>query len=120
MSDLKHLLLEYQELLQFADIALVSPNQVGIDEDAPIHVAARAGNSEHMIAFIRNNADINQAGDLGNTPLHWASACGNIDTVRLLVESGARCDVRNEFLQTPLDVAQLGGHYVIVDFLRSR
>jgi uncharacterized protein len=110
MMSLAEALLLYQDMPQFENMSVSSPNEKGFDEDAPIHVACRLGNVEHVEVFLESGADSNLIGDIGNTPLHNAALCGHASVVELLLKWGARKDSRNEFGETPIDTAMLGDH----------
>ena len=116
---IKEVLAKYNELASFNEMELKDPNQIGLDEDAPIHVACRMGELEDVEIMVSAGADINLIGDIGNTPLHEAAIRGNLMVVKRLIELGASPRIKNEFGQTARDVAEIGKFDEIATILKK-
>lgn len=119
MKTLADVLKNYANHPDFLGIELVDVNQCGAVDDAPLHIASRAGNEEDVLALIGHGAEVNLKGDLGNTALHFAAMSGKLRVVAILLEKGADPFVSNEFGETPMKVAQLGGYSKVEDVLRE-
>ena len=105
---------------EFLGIEIGEPNQKGAVDDTLLHLAARTGAIEDIDVLVSCGANINAIGDLGNTPLHQAALCGQLDSAKTLVRLGAQLAIKNEFGQTAVDVATLGEHHAVADFLKSQ
>jgi ankyrin repeat protein len=105
---------------EFLGIQISNPNQKGAVDDTLLHLAARTGAVDDIDVLVECGADLNAIGDLGNTPLHQAALCGQLDSAKTLVRLGAQIAIQNEFGQMACDVARLGGHLAVADFLKSR
>jgi ankyrin repeat protein len=93
---------------EFLGIEILSVDQRGAMDSAPIHIAARTANIPWLRELISVGANIDAIGDLGHTPLHEAALCGKAAAVATLIEAGADLSLKNEFGQTARDVAVLG------------
>jgi ankyrin repeat protein len=73
---------------------------------APLHFAARQGQTEAVLALLEAGADINQqaVGD-NSTPLVIAAVNGNFDLARLLLEKGADPNLAQHNGVTPMYAA---------------
>ncbi len=60
--------------------------------DAPIHHAARNGDTEIVRLLINHGADVNATNKRGHTVLYCASGHGHLDAVRLLLDNNADVD----------------------------
>jgi ankyrin repeat protein len=105
--NIKEVLAKYNELALFDEMELTDPNQIGIGEDAPIHIACLEGELEDVEIMVSAGADINLIGDIGNTPLHYAVSGGNLMVVKRLIELGASPRIKNEFGETAKDIAEI-------------
>lgn len=66
----------------------------GIDERAPMHVAASRCHPEAMIILLGKRAGINARDKHNWTPLHYAVDAGCVAAVRLLIRAGADLNAR--------------------------
>ncbi len=94
-----------------------NPNvSAGIDEDTPLHVAARDGSAKRVDLLLRHGAEVELENNQGDTPLIKAVDVGNghettFCAVDLLLKRGADVDSINDLLITPLDAAARRGDY---------
>jgi len=91
------------------DHALTLESQILADEDRPLHVVARRGNTLCTKLLLDAGADPNSKGDLSLSPLYYAIRGGHFEVARLLLEAGARIDVFNEFGCTDLGLCSPNG-----------
>lgn len=85
------------------------PNELDKSRNlVPLHIAARAGNTEGVRLLLDSGAEINVQGDTTDaTPLHMAASSGSLSCVRLLLEHGADPLATNKDGQTAADVARM-------------
>jgi len=70
--------------------------------DGPLHLAARLGPPELVIALLKAGANIELPGYGGARPLHSATLAGQTKIVAILLESGAEVDALDNVGRTPL------------------
>ncbi|MFO0990843.1 MAG: ankyrin repeat domain-containing protein [Hyphomicrobiales bacterium] len=70
--------------------------------DGPLHVAARLGQSELVIALLKAGSDIELSGYGGAHPLHAAALAGQKEIVSILLERGAQVDALDNVGRTAL------------------
>lgn len=114
MNELEEILKKYQRQPQFEHLQLNSPNQLGIDEDSPFHLACYRGDIDDVNIMIAAGADLNIRGDIGNTPLHYAVLKQRLSVIEALLIAGAKHDLSNDYDDTPLDIAKRGGNQNII------
>ncbi|MCK9619035.1 MAG: ankyrin repeat domain-containing protein [Methylobacter sp.] len=119
-SKLKELLKKYQQQVQFEDLELISPNQLGIDQDSPFHMACFRGDIDDVNIMIAAGADLNLYGDIGDTPLHYAVRMQREVVVEALLAAGAVPDLKNDYGDTPLDIAKIEGNQKIISLLSAK
>lgn len=85
--------------------------------DGPLHVAARLGQSELVIALLKAGADIELSGYGGAHPLHAAALAGQKEIVSILLERGAQVDTLDNVGRTPL-MTFVSGEAVDTETLR--
>lgn len=85
---------------------LVAPGCLNVANDMgdyPIHVAARMGHTECVVALVNAGSDANQiSGRMGECPLHIAAEYGNLETCFALLEMGADIESTDGDYHTPL------------------
>ena len=118
-EDLATVIAKYQRYPQFLGIDIVEVNQRAAMNDSMLHFAAERGSTEDIDVLVASGAEVNAVGDIGNTPLHGAAMKGNTRAARRLLELGADPTLRNELGQCARDVAHVGGHEELAQFLRT-
>jgi ankyrin repeat protein len=93
----------------------------GINNWAPLHVAANRGLVGSVALLLDRGADINIGTVIdGNwTPLMEAAFRSQFDVVQLLVKRGADITRRDEGGETAEEIARRYGHREVADFLRD-
>ncbi|ASF45346.1 ankyrin repeat domain-containing protein [Methylovulum psychrotolerans] len=114
---LEELLKKYQKQVQFEALELTSPDQLGVDQDSPFHLACWRGDIDDANIMIAGGADLNLAGDLGDTPLHYAVRMQREDVIVALLAAGAISNLKNDYDDTPLDIAENEGNQEIIALL---
>ena len=90
-------------------------------EMSPLHLAAKSGDCEEVVARIEAGDDVNaRAGEWRYTPLHWAAEAeyGGCAT-HFLIEAGAYVNTQGKDGLTPLHLAARKGDWVAVSILIS-
>ncbi|MEQ1529914.1 MAG: ankyrin repeat domain-containing protein, partial [Methylococcales bacterium] len=100
-------------------LELTSPNQLGIGEASPLHLACYHGEIDDVDIMITAGADLNLPGDIGDTPLHCAVRMQREDIVEKLLTAGAKHDLKNDYGDTPLDIAEREGNQKIISLLKG-
>ena len=86
----------------------------------PLHLAAKTGNVEQILACLHNNAeDINATSNVGATPLVYAAQGGHLEAVRLLLQRGANRHVKTRKEKTALMVATEKRHSAVAQLLQN-
>jgi ankyrin repeat protein len=69
-----------------------------------IHQAAQKGNLKKVEAYLLENPELLNVGDLqeGRTPLHWAALGGSAEVASFLISKGAQIQARDKDGQTPI------------------
>lgn len=117
--NIKDVLAKYNILAQFDEMELTDPNQIGIGEDAPIHIACSNGALDDIEIMVSAGADLNLKGDLGHTPLHEAVRSRKPEVVKRVLELGGDAKIKNEFGETPIDLAEMFNLHDIVKILKG-
>jgi hypothetical protein len=82
------------------------PNQIGLDGDTVVHLAALANDDRYLTILLAKGANPNVAhGDTGATPLRSALMGERIEQFRALLAAGADPDRPDRMGNTPLHVA---------------
>lgn len=89
----------------------------GENNDTPLHVASRAGQTQAASLLIQLGADVQARNKFKVTPLHAACHSGHLATAKLLVQNGADVNAKAAGSRTPLCVAIWKGHADLVAFL---
>ncbi|XP_042859638.1 ankyrin-2-like isoform X24 [Penaeus japonicus] len=87
------------------------------DGSASFLRAARAGNLEKVLEFLKTNTDINTCNANGLNALHLASKEGHVSVVTELLQRGANVDAATKKGNTALHIASLAGQEEIVKVL---
>jgi len=77
----------------------------------------RSCNVNIIRAYIKLDADVNQADEDGNIPLSWAAISGYKDVVGLLLQADANVNQANKYGTMPLYWAAFKGHKDVVELL---
>ncbi|XP_061665538.1 ankyrin-3-like [Syngnathoides biaculeatus] len=76
--------------------------------------AARAGNLEKALDYLKNGVDINICNQNGLNALHLASKEGHVEVVAELLQQGAKVDAATKKGNTALHIASLAGQMEVV------
>ncbi|KAI6215992.1 hypothetical protein M3Y94_00450400 [Aphelenchoides besseyi] len=87
------------------------------DNNATFLRAARAGNLDQVLEFLRNGININTSNSNGLNALHLASKEGHNEVVRELIRRNADVDAATRKGNTALHIASLAGQDIIVTIL---
>lgn len=71
---------------------MANPDVPTVRGETPLHLAARANQTDIVRVLLRNGAQVNAKARENQTPLHIASRLGNSDIVTLLLQHGAAVD----------------------------
>uniref|UniRef100_A0A8C8DXW0 Ankyrin 2a, neuronal n=1 Tax=Oryzias sinensis TaxID=183150 RepID=A0A8C8DXW0_9TELE len=82
--------------------------------------AARAGNTDKVLEFLKNGVDISTCNQNGLNALHLAAKEGHKDLVEELLQRGAPVDSATKKGNTALHIASLAGQKEVVKLLVSR
>ncbi|XP_034291217.1 ankyrin-3 isoform X5 [Pantherophis guttatus] len=87
------------------------------DTNASYLRAARAGNLEKALEYLKNGVDINICNQNGLNALHLASKEGHVEVVSELIQRGANVDAATKKGNTALHIASLAGQTEVVKVL---
>merc|ERR1719419_42436 len=87
------------------------------DDSASFLRAARGGNSEKVLEYLKNGIDINTCNANGLNALHLASKEGHKSIVTELLKRGASVDAATKKGNTALHIASLAGQEEVVKIL---
>ncbi|XP_036068929.1 ankyrin-2 isoform X4 [Oryzias melastigma] len=82
--------------------------------------AARAGNTDKVLEFLKNGVDISTCNQNGLNALHLAAKEGHKDLVEELLQRGAHVDSATKKGNTALHIASLAGQKEVVKLLVTR
>ncbi len=91
--------------------------QNNADKWAPLHVAARNGNTKLVMLLVANKADLNIQDRFTNTPLIWAAQKNHVATVHALVEASADTTICGFNKWTAAEWANTWGHHTVAKYL---
>ena len=100
-------------------VAVNVPLSPLLAEMSPLHLTAKSGDCEEVVARIEAGDDVNaRAGEWRYTPLHWAAEAekGGCAT-SFLIEAGANVNTQGKDDLTPLHLAARKGDWVAVSIL---
>uniref|UniRef100_A0A8C7E6P0 Ankyrin 3 n=1 Tax=Naja naja TaxID=35670 RepID=A0A8C7E6P0_NAJNA len=89
----------------------------GSDTNASYLRAARAGNLEKALDYLKNGVDINICNQNGLNALHLASKEGHVEVVSELIQRGANVDAATKKGNTAVHIASLAGQTEVVKVL---
>ncbi|XP_068455697.1 ankyrin-2b isoform X4 [Clinocottus analis] len=107
----------------------VTPSPSGDEEPAPTRQsdsntsflrAARAGNIDKVLEFLKGGVDISTCNQNGLNALHLAAKEGHVDLVQELLERGAAVDSATKKGNTALHISSLAGQAEVVKLLVKR
>ena len=87
------------------------------DAEAPIHLAAREGDTRCLSELLRNGADVDTKTTLGSTALHIALLGGKNDVIEMLLAAGADANNSLMYGRTPLHLAAAAGNSRVISLL---
>ncbi|XP_053317459.1 ankyrin-2 isoform X28 [Spea bombifrons] len=87
------------------------------ESNASFLKAARAGNVEKVVEYLKGGIDINTCNQNGLNALHLAAKEGHIDLVHELLERGSSVDASTKKGNTALHIASLAGQTEVVKTL---
>uniref|UniRef100_A0A8B9CY55 Ankyrin 3 n=1 Tax=Anser brachyrhynchus TaxID=132585 RepID=A0A8B9CY55_9AVES len=93
------------------------PKQKSSDTNASYLRAARAGNLEKALDYLKSGVDINISNQNGLNALHLASKEGHVEVVSELIQRGASVDAATKKGNTALHIASLAGQAEVVKVL---
>lgn len=120
MTNIRDILNRYKKLPQFEDVDLQKADQLGMDEESPLHMACYQGHTEEVREMISSGIDINVRGDIGSTPLHEAVLGGHAEVIKVLLNNGASLDSKNDYGETPLELAETQGNQDVITALTNK
>ncbi|XP_061130396.1 uncharacterized protein ank2a isoform X3 [Syngnathus typhle] len=110
-----------KDLSQQSDLHLASgSNDSPSDSNTSFLRAARAGNIDKVLEFLKNGVDISTSNQNGLNALHLAAKEGHQDLVDELLERGAPVDSSTKKGNTALHIASLAGQKEVVRLLVKR
>ncbi|XP_009464333.1 PREDICTED: ankyrin-3 [Nipponia nippon] len=108
-------LLERAELFPWSPILSLALSSS--DTNASYLRAARAGNLEKALDYLKSGVDINISNQNGLNALHLASKEGHVEVVSELIQRGASVDAATKKGNTALHIASLAGQAEVVKVL---
>jgi cytohesin len=99
-TSLDELLLVISGVLVLEERA-IGVNEVGYDNDRPLHVAAIWGDVQTIEMLVAAGAEVDARGEFQFTPLYHAVGQGHVPAARRLLELGASPHSRGDWGQTP-------------------
>ncbi|XP_078259057.1 ankyrin-2-like isoform X32 [Rhinoraja longicauda] len=96
------------------------PSRQESDSNASFLRAARAGNLDKVLEFLKGGIDINTSNQNGLNALHLAAKEGHVDLVQKLLERGAVVDSSTKKGNSALHIASLAGQINVVRTLMKQ
>ncbi|CAI5774480.1 ankyrin-3 isoform X2 [Podarcis lilfordi] len=96
---------------------MAGSNSERSDTNASYLRAARAGNLEKALDYLKSGVDINICNQNGLNALHLASKEGHVEVVSELIQRGANVDAATKKGNTALHIASLAGQTEVVKVL---
>jgi ankyrin repeat protein len=98
-------------------VPLASVVSLAATSDLRLIEAVKTGNTEAVLALLKQRVDVNAPEGDGATALHWAVNRDDLTTADLLIHAGARANVANDLGVTPLFLACTNRNGVMVERL---
>lgn len=92
----------YRSLDMFQGYRIDSFDDIGMDGETPLHIAAYSGDVEAVRVMLLFVQSVDKPGGIGNTPLHYAVMGGHANVVDLLLAHGADLFKKNDYDDVPL------------------
>lgn len=91
--------------------AMASDTIFIVEGETPLHLAAKSGTQETIVALLDAGADVNAQTELGETPLHFAAKSNYrpLENIVVLLNTGADGSLKNGDGKTAFDVAKDNG-----------
>ncbi|XP_032878884.1 ankyrin-2 isoform X7 [Amblyraja radiata] len=96
------------------------PSRQESDSNASFLRAARAGNLDKVLEFLKGGIDINTSNQNGLNALHLAAKEGHVDLVQELLERGALVDSLSKKGNSAVHIASLAGQINVVSMLMKQ
>ena len=84
----------------------IGVNEVGYDNDRPLHVAAVWGDVQAIEMLVAAGAEVDAPGEFQFTPLYQAVGQGHVAAARRLLELGASPHTHGKWGGTPNELAR--------------
>jgi ankyrin repeat protein len=107
-TSLEELLFAISDVLVLENRA-IGVNEVGYDNDRPLHVAAIWGDVQAIEMLVAAGAEVDGRGEFQFTPLYHAVGQGHVGAARRLLELGASPHTHGEWGVTPNELARERG-----------
>lgn len=104
-TSLEELLLAISDVLVLEERS-IGVNEVGYDNDRPLHVAAIWGDVQAIEMLVAAGAEVDARGEFQFTPLRHAVGQGHVAAARRLLELGASPHTRGDWGGTPNELAR--------------
>uniref|UniRef100_A0AAQ5YSB1 Ankyrin 2a, neuronal n=1 Tax=Amphiprion ocellaris TaxID=80972 RepID=A0AAQ5YSB1_AMPOC len=112
--------IENMPLFLFLILSLFMSSSLQSDSNTSFLRAARAGNIDKVLEFLKNGVDISTCNQNGLNALHLAAKEGHKDLVEELLQRGASVDSSTKKGNTALHIASLAGQKEVVRLLVNR
>jgi uncharacterized protein len=108
-----------KNLIRWWMVPLASVLSLAATTDLRLVEAVKAGNTEAVLALLKQHVDVNATQGDGATALHWAVHRDDLATTDLLIRAGARTNMANDDGVTPLFLACTNRNGAMVEKLLS-
>ncbi|XP_036002053.1 ankyrin-2b isoform X27 [Fundulus heteroclitus] len=98
----------------------VQPSLMPSDSNTSFLRAARAGNIDKVLEYLKGGVDISTSNQNGLNALHLAAKEGHVDLVQELLDRGAAVDSSTKKGNTALHISSLAGQAEVVKILTKR
>src|SRR4051794_33662772 len=105
------------KLCVLAVFCAASLGAAGVESNAALIEAAKAGNAGVLRTLLRQPGAVNLPEADGTTALHWAVRADHLESIQLLLRAGANASAANRYGVTPLSLAALNGSAAAIELL---